>query len=1013
MLLGVMLLALPDTVSAQFIFTTNNDGSLNLKQYTGPGGLVVIPGITNGLAVTSIGDSVFSDIFTLTSVAIPNSVTNIGMEAFFYCRGLTNISVAAANPVFSSLNGVLFNKAQDTLLQYPIGLTNKTYTVPNSVTSIGIEAFSECLNLTYIAMPTSVTNIGIRAFSECSLTYVNIPGSVINIGEVAFLNCRSLTNISVTAANPAFSSLNGVLFNKAGTLVQYPIRLTNNTYTVPAGVTSIGEGAFYGCIWLDNVSIPTGVTSIGSNAFESCSSLINVSIPAGVTNISYKAFAGCTSLANFIIPDGVTSLEDGTFAACTHLTSVTLPASVVSFGYAAFESCSSLTIITFPAGVTNIGNYAFAYCPSLAGIYFLGDAPGLDTGVFYNDNNATVYYLSGASGWSSPFGGRPAMAFNPTGSLQVTLSPSVAIDAGAQWQVDGGLAQPSGAVVANLLAGNHTVSFISINGWAIPASQTIAVSVNSTAITSGTYGQLTYLTNNDGAITITGYTGPGRAVVLPGIINGRTVTAIGASAFQNCPLTNVIIPSSIASMGDSSFSNCTALAGIYFQGNAPMLNGRAAYSFYGDTNASVYYLPGTFGWSSSFGGRPAVRLNPDPVGSLQVTLSPAAAISAGATWQVDGGTWQPSGAIVLGLSTGTTHTVSFSPLNGWAMPISQTVAISVNSYTTAKAAYGQLTYTTNNGAITITGSGSGSPGSTVILPGTINGLPVTRLEKGAFFGRPSLISIMIPDSVTNIGPEVLVWCSSLSAIKVDPANAFYSSTNGILFNKDQTTLILYPGGVGGSYTIPQNVTSIGDYAFELCTALTSVTIPNSVTNIGKEAFSECWSLSNLAIGTNVTSLGDDAFENCFSLTSLTLPSSVSSIGSQAFYSCYSLMGIYFQGDAPSPGSAVFDSDNNATVYYLPWTAGWPTPGEPFGGCPTALWLPQAQTSDASFGVQTNQFGFNLTWASDQVVVVEACTDLANPDWTPVGTNTLTGGSSYFSDPDWTNYPGRFYRLRSP
>ena len=108
---------------------------------------------------------------------------------------------------------------------------------------------------------------------------------------------------------------------------------------------------------------------------------------------------------------------------------------------------------------------------------------------------------------------------------------------------------------------------------------------------------------------------------------------------------------------------------------------------------------------------------------------------------------------------------------------------------------------------------------------------------------------------------------------------------------------------------------------------------------------------------------------------------------------------------------MFDGDNHATVYYLPGTTGW----EGFAlltGLPTLLWLPQVQ-SDASFGVQTNQFGFNITWASGQVVVVEACTDLANPVWSAVETNTLTDGSCYFSDPDWTNYHGRFYRLRSP
>ena len=112
----------------------------------------------------------------------------------------------------------------------------------------------------------------------------------------------------------------------------------------------------------------------------------------------------------------------------------------------------------------------------------------------------------------------------------------------------------------------------------------------------------------------------------------------------------------------------------------------------------------------------------------------------------------------------------------------------------------------------------------------------------------------------------------------------------------------------------------------------------------------------------------------------------------------------------SIGWDVFLDDNNAIVYFLPGSTGW---GVTFGGRPTALWLPQIQTSDASFGVQTNQFGFNINWANDQVVVVEACTNLANPTWSLLQTNTLTGGSVYFSDPDWANHPARFYRIRSP
>jgi hypothetical protein len=143
-----------------------------------------------------------------------------------------------------------------------------------------------------------------------------------------------------------------------------------------------------------------------------------------------------------------------------------------------------------------------------------------------------------------------------------------------------------------------------------------------------------------------------------------------------------------------------------------------------------------------------------------------------------------------------------------------------------------------------------------------------------------------------------------------------------------------------------------------------------------------------------------------------LPDSVTDIGDDAFYDCANLTGVYFQGNAPSLGANVFDYDNKVTAYYLPGTTGW----EDFvssTGVPTTLWLPQMQTAGINFGEQTNQFSFNISWASGQTVVVEACTNLSNPDWQPVQTNTLTTGSAYFSDPQWTNYPGRFYRLRSP
>ena len=264
-------------------------------------------------------------------------------------------------------------------------------------------------------------------------------------------------------------------------------------------------------------------------------------------------------------------------------------------------------------------------------------------------------------------------------------------------------------------------------------------------------------------------------------------------------------------------------------------------------------------------------------------------------------------------------------------------------------AQAQYNYTTNKGAITIT-KYTGTGGA-VTIPGTINGLPVTSIGNYAFWG-----------------------CTSLTRI-----------------------------------TIPNSVISIGNWAFYECTYLTSITLFNSVTSIGSSAFSDCRSLASVTLGNRVTNIAYGTFSGCTSLTRITIPNSVTSIGGNAFEGCISLQGIYFKGDAPSLGGAVFGGGYNATVFYLAGTKGW-TPT--FGGRPTAVWSLPMEISVTQFAIQTNGFGFKVTSTSTQPVVVDGCASLANPIWIPLRTNTPSGGSFIFNDPQWTDYSGRFYRVRS-
>ena len=345
-------------------------------------------------SVTSIGYEAFSNCTSLTSITIPNSVTSIDNHAFTYCTSLTSIYVDTKNPNYLSENGILFNKDKTKLICYPAGKISSSYAIPNSVTSIGDDAFSNCKSLTNITIPSSVTSIGDDAFSSCisltnitipnsvtfiddsafygcksltsitipdsvasigawafvecnSLTSVTIPNSVTSIGDGAFIFCTSLTNIDVSIDNSNYSSKDGVLFNKDRTeLIYYPTGKKTTFYTIPNSVTSIVDRAFYNCSSLTNITIPDSVTSIGVWSFYNCSSLTSITIPDSVTSIGNYAFQSC-ALTNITIPDGVTSIYDDTFYNCTSLTSVTIPNSVNYIGRAAFDYCVNLTDVYY------------------------------------------------------------------------------------------------------------------------------------------------------------------------------------------------------------------------------------------------------------------------------------------------------------------------------------------------------------------------------------------------------------------------------------------------------------------------------------------------------------------------------------------------------------------------------------------------------------------------------------------------------------------------------------------
>ena len=345
--------------------------------------------------------------------------------------------------------------------------------------------------------------------------------------------------------------------------------------------------------------------------------------------------------------------------------------------------------------------------------------------------------------------------------------------------------------------------------WAeapVAPTQTLNLAAGISATAAAQSGDFTY-TSSNGAVTITGYTGVGGAVVIPALIDALPVRVIGASAFQGkASLTSVSIPASVTSISDEAFRECTGITSVSIPAGVTSIGDSAFYYCTGLTSISIPASVTTIG-RAAFGQTGLSAINLDPANAAYMLVE----------------------GVLYNRALTTLIQCPAKKIGSVVIPASVT-------------SIGDEAFFSCTGI------------TSVSIPAG-----VTSIGGYAFFICTGLTSISIPASVTTIGSFAFARCYGLTAINVDPANAAYMAVEGVLYNRALTTLIQCPGQKTGSVVIPASVTSISSEAFFDSTGLTSVSIPASVTSIGDRAFYYCTGLTNVLCFGNAPTTQFEAF----------------------------------------------------------------------------------------------------------------------------------------------------------
>ena len=784
-----------------------------------------------GSRLAGIYEGAFFGCGKLKNIILADNIVEISDYAFYGCTSLTEIPVSDT----SMIKGIY---------SYAFAYSGicGDFATPKTLIDIGDYAFRGT-KITSAFIPDDNKLdliIGIGVFEECEvMEKIDVPFLGASYGDEDIYWIGYIFGAGAPSANATYipQSLRTYIAHEGGLLEltcgtpanigsskptgYYKMEETNiENITLPEGITSIGQWAFYKCVNLKSVTIPDSVTNINSWAFYNCSSLESLTIPDSVKGIGNETFYNCKSLTSIKIPEGVTSIGNYTFHYCTGLTSITIPSSVTSIEKYAFWGCNNLFVIRNNSDLKfDMGSDSYGYIAKNAMMIYNSDGS-----IICKESKDGVPYYITSDGFAFSVENGEYILIKYIGNNETITLPLATNGKDYTVKMES-TGKAKNVIIPNEMTKIDDSAFKNCTGL---ASITIPDSVMS--IGDSAFYNCCSLTGIaiPNSVTSIGDSAFWSCKSFTSITIPDSVTSIGSCAFRDCSsLESIAIPNSVTSIGDGAFNDCSSLTSITIPDGVTTIERNVFYRCSSLTSVTIPDSVTSIGYMAFYSCKSLASITiPDNVTSI------------------DHGAFRDCSSL-----TSITIPSSITSIGNAAFiecgSLEEIIVSAGNPY--YKSAGNCII--DKNGTL-IAGCGKS------VIPDDGS---VISIGDNAFYVCVNLTSVTIPDSVTSIGKSAFYNCSSLMNINVSENNQNYSSINGILYDKMKTNIIHVPRAVLGDIVIPSGVTSIEKEAFSGCTNLTSVTIPDSVTSIGERAFYYCDSLTSITIPNSVTSMGYNVF----------------------------------------------------------------------------------------------------------------------------------------------------------